>query len=168
MAVDPTSSQSFSWVAELIGNPKFSATVAISTLMLLVLPRRALQGLMADQIVARYGGAIGLVFVVATVAFLVEMVTSEHVRGWRQRRERAKRLRQLTEEEKAVLRRYIYGGTRTQYFDVSSGIAMGLVREGILFCPVQVGHAEKFAFNITPWTWDYLDKHRHLLDPAAR
>ena len=44
-----------------------------------------------------------------------------------------KRLDKLTPYEKRVFRGYVYGKTRTQYFDVTDAAVFGLVKEGLLF-----------------------------------
>jgi hypothetical protein len=84
---------------------------------------------------------------------------------YREDRQIRQRLHKLTPYEKAVLRGYIVGQTRTQYFGVTDGIVAGLVAEGILFRPGAMGSPDRFPFNIYPWVWDYLNEHPELLRP---
>jgi hypothetical protein len=88
-----------------------------------------------------------------------ERVTREH---------RHQRLRQLTEDEKAILRGYIEGQRRTQILSMSDGTVGQFVVEKILFRASKLGSvADYFPYNIQPWAWEYLNKHPELLEPAS-
>ncbi len=87
---------------------------------------------------------------------------------WKQYRE-LKRwkngLHNLTSGEREILSKYIQEGTQTNYFDLCDGIVQGLTVKTILIrsSNVSVG-GNIFAYNIHPWTWEYLNKNPHLLD----
>lgn len=78
-----------------------------------------------------------------------------------------KRLHRLTIEEKQILGRYIKGQTRSVYLNFNSGVVNGLVNETIIYRASNASNPEygyaAFAYNIQPWAWDYLNKHRDLL-----
>jgi hypothetical protein len=76
-------------------------------------------------------------------------------------------LPQLTEDEKAILRGYIEGQTRTQYLAMSNGTVGQFVVEKILFRASSLGSvADYFPYNIQPWAWDYLNNHPEVLEPT--
>ncbi len=75
-----------------------------------------------------------------------------------------KQLNLLTVEEKQILRGYIEGQTRTMHLHIQSGIVNGLVAEKIIYRASSIGATGfAFAYNIQPWAWKYLNKHRDLL-----
>jgi hypothetical protein len=80
-----------------------------------------------------------------------------------------KRLHRLTIEEKQILRGYVEGQTRSMNLNVSSGIVNGLVGESIIYRASNLSNPMAgfmaFSYNIQPWAWDYLNKHRDLLRP---
>jgi hypothetical protein len=86
-------------------------------------------------------------------------------RVWSKRIKSAKkRLHNLTYAEREILRRYIGGNTRTQYFQLENGVASGLALEHIIFRSSNVGNLDDgWAFNIQPWAWKYLNERRDLL-----
>ncbi len=79
-----------------------------------------------------------------------------------------KRLHRLTREEKQILGHYIEGQTRSVDLAINDGVVNGLVSESIIYRSASVsspgGGFVAFAHNIQPWAWDYLNKHRDLLD----
>jgi ABC-type multidrug transport system fused ATPase/permease subunit len=76
-------------------------------------------------------------------------------------------LKNLSDEERSVLRRYIEGNTKTQSFNIASGVAAGLEGTGVLYRASNAGHSGSLAFdfNIQPWAWTRLKKNPKLLDP---
>jgi FixJ family two-component response regulator len=74
------------------------------------------------------------------------------------------RLHQLTADEKAILRRYITGNTRTQELDPSNVAVAGLARDRILTTVTQVrGASDHWAYTLQPWAWTYLKERPELL-----
>jgi len=81
-----------------------------------------------------------------------------------QPRELRRRLQQLTAEEKAILRRYVSGKTRTQELDPTDGAVASLARDRILFTVTQVRPvSNQWAYTIQPWVWSYLTARPELL-----
>jgi hypothetical protein len=80
-----------------------------------------------------------------------------------------KRLRNLSEREKAFFRAYFDSGSRTIHIDWDDAVAVGLedsqtvkahaVRERTTI----EGRRTPIPYTIKPWAWDYLDKHPTLL-----
>jgi Super-infection exclusion protein B len=84
----------------------------------------------------------------------------------RNRRQKQKRLHNLSLEEQAVLQKYIRNQTRTQILALEDGVVQGLVRVGILYRSSTVGYQGRqmmFAHNMDDWAWDYLNKHPNLV-----
>jgi Super-infection exclusion protein B len=74
------------------------------------------------------------------------------------------RLHQLTADEKAILRRYITGKTRTQQLDPSNVAVSALARDRVLTTVTQVRAAsEQWAYTLQPWVWTYLNERPELL-----
>jgi len=70
----------------------------------------------------------------------------------------------LTEEEKQILRFYIFQKTRTNSLRSEDGIVKGLELAGIIYATsdyesILSGH----PFNISPFVWNYLNKRPELL-----
>ena len=79
-------------------------------------------------------------------------------------------LRNLSTDEKLLLREYIEQDTKTQSFPMSHGVASGLRLQGVLFQASNLSHAGSltFPFNMQPWAWNLLKKHPELLDADNR
>jgi hypothetical protein len=86
-------------------------------------------------------------------------------------RKNRKRVHELTENEKRILRLYVDGGSRTQDFELNDGDVAGLVRANILYQATTAPYVEtwlnppvqKWAFNIHSWAWNYFKKHPDLI-----
>lgn len=74
-------------------------------------------------------------------------------------------LRDLSEDERDLLREYIHNNTKTQSFPISHGVASGLECQGVLFRASNASHpgSVSFPYNIQPWAWHRLKKHPELL-----
>lgn len=84
------------------------------------------------------------------------------------------RLQNLTPEEKAILRRFIDRDSRAQELDIGSGVTTALVKANIISAAGLSGTSIHYfeytpegmmgPYNIQPWSWDYLQKNKSLLD----
>jgi hypothetical protein len=103
------------------------------------------------------------VWIVAAIAGFIQ----EKLQSYFFLRTMKKRLSVLTTQEKNVLRRYIEGETRSQYLDIGSPLVQGLAAEGIIYRATSMSSPMHgfgaFGFNIQPWAWEHLNKHRDLL-----
>lgn len=121
------------------------------------------------ELSAKYRPYIGGIFLLTAALVLSHWMISLYQwlakrRLWSRRIKAAKKtLHNLTGEEKEILRAYIGGNTRTQYLQLESGVASGLELEYIIFRSSNIGNLDGWAYNIQPWAWDYLNKHRELL-----
>ncbi len=75
------------------------------------------------------------------------------------------RLHNLTHDEKVILRRYIENRSRTARFPPGNGLVRELEALQILQQASAVGDmVNGFPYNILPCAWDYLNKHKDLLE----
>jgi hypothetical protein len=76
-----------------------------------------------------------------------------------------KHLHQLSPDEKALLKQFIDGNTKTKRLDLTHSTAMGLASRGILYRPVpQVTAYGLVTYALQHWAWEYLKKNSNLLD----
>ena len=78
---------------------------------------------------------------------------------------REKRLKQLTNGEKIILSTYINKKSKTQVLDYRDGNVCELETFRIIrqASNISQGHT-MFYYNIQPWAWEYLNKHKELLN----
>lgn len=151
-------------------SPKYLFPIVLVTGFLLFAGPGVLEIFGLSELSAKYKPYIGGVFLLSAALVLSHWAISLYKRGEEKRRwakrikTSTKRLHNLTVEERDVLRGYIGGNTRTQYFHLESGVVSGLELEHILFKSSNVGSLDSgWAYNIQPWAWEYLTKHRELL-----
>lgn len=149
--------------------PRYLVALGIASGLLLFLPDRFLLSLGLSELSASFRPWIGGVFLLSTVLLLTHFLSkigtpvqekieeALAVRGW------AKRLKELTPEEKAHLQQYIQGNTQTRYYDLSDGVVKGLVAKKILYRATSLGQGEAFAYNMQPWAWRRLKKRPDIL-----
>jgi hypothetical protein len=154
-------------------SPKYLAAIGIFAGGLLFTPQSFTETLGLLTIIGKYRPWIGLVFFL-TIALLAAHAFDpivKYIKGsWNGRKVRKlmeERLHNLTPDEKAIMRGYILQDSRTQYLRPDDGVVSGLQSAKVIYQASQVGGAGfsfRFAFNIQPWAWDYLNKHRELIE----
>ena len=83
------------------------------------------------------------------------------------RNRKIKKLKELTTEEKEILRSYLEENTRCVHFDIRNGVVNELVRFGILYRSSNLSDpytACDFAFNIDPFVFNFLKENRSLIE----
>jgi len=78
-----------------------------------------------------------------------------------------KEVKNLTDEEKAILNYFIKGKTRSASLSITDGVVLGLETRKIIVRVGNVGTCAmsmSFPFNIQPWAWGFLNKNPHLLE----
>ena len=137
----------------------FAATVILALLLLWgdVLDWLGLKG---------HRAIVSAVFLVSVSVLFAQSLAIGYgyVGRWKPRCSCRKRLKQLTRDEKAILKRYIEGQTRTQDLDFTNGVVIGLENAGCIarVCGVTYKY-ELTAFNISDFAWKYLNKHPEAL-----
>ncbi len=75
-----------------------------------------------------------------------------------------KRLKQLTQAEKEILRGYIQNDTMTQTFDCTNGAVLALEYEHIIYRASALSQEfTDFPYNIQPWARKYLRRNQNLI-----
>ena len=151
-------------------DPKYLLPVAVATSILLFSPKALLSNIGLDGFVATYRSWVGLSWLLS-IALLSSHVLSplgKFLKHWVSEKiwiwHGKKRLKELTNSEKEILRRFIAGETRSQYLDFQNGDVNLLERERIIFMASSTGNLIRgMAYNIQPWAWEYLRKNRDLL-----
>jgi len=154
-------------------SPKYLVPIFLASGFLLFGPMQYTATLGLDGFVASYRSWVGLIFLLSSVLLLSHLLIS--IGSWVKRKlneqksliTATNRLRNLTSDEKIVLRGYIFPQTKTQVLDLTDGIVNGLVHAEIIYQAAAVGSLrEGFAYNIQSWAWDFLNKNKHLLDDS--
>jgi len=155
-------------------SPRYLLPIWIFTGFVVFAPKELLSIFGLTDIVSSYRPYFGLAFLLSGALLVSSACIAFYEWLKRKHRERVtrtfrhQRLRQLTEDEKAILRGYIEGQTRTQVLSMSDGTVGQFVVEKILFRASSLGSvADYFPYNIQPWAWEYLNEHPELLEPAS-
>ena len=154
-------------------SPKYLAAIALFVAVLLFAPRSFTDTLSLSQIIDTYRPWIGLAFVLTLSILAIHSFVPfvNCLKGRRQKfiilKDLRDRLHSLNPDEKAILRRFIFQNSRTQYLRPDDGVVSGLQTATIIYMASQigkVGYRFKFAFNIQEWAWEYLHKHGELIE----
>lgn len=144
------------------------------TSLLLFLPNAWLSKIMILDIRNSYGVYIGTTFVFS-VSFLVATALNklwaiwfgpmlkESINIWYYKRD----AKNLTKDEKEVLRRFIENGTRSTSLSIQDATVLGLQQRNIIIRVGSIGISGGgfyFPFNIQPWAWKFFNNNKELLD----
>jgi hypothetical protein len=147
-------------------SPKYLLPIFLASAVLLFANGEFLEHTGLQEIRTQYRPWVGGIFLVSTLLlashFINELLPRARKRyGKFTRLKHAKRrLHDLTPEERDILRGYIIGNTRTQYYrSLDDGVVDGLEAERIIYRTSING----WAYNIQPWAWKYLNEHPELL-----
>ena len=161
----------FKFMLELLKlSPRYFAAGALASGVLLFAPDRILTRLGLLNFANNNRNVVGFVFLgcaaiagVSVFAWVVHFILAFALDLHTQKR-CIKRLKGLTEEEKKILRFYIWGQTKSNTLRFDDGVVQGLVAEGVLYRATDMGNVvEGFDYNIGDVAWKYLNKHPALL-----
>ena len=145
--------------------------IALFCGILLFGPKEFLQRIGAFEVAEDHRSWIGVIFLASFSLLLVCIGVYAVQKGKRwlfriqSRRIVKERLHSLTEDEKQILRYYIYEKTKTNVLQIGDGIVNGLESSRIIFRSTNAGSLiGGFSYNITDFAWDYLNKNQRLLD----
>lgn len=148
-----------------------STILLLSSSVLLFASEELLSKIGLSAFVENYRSIIGFLWVVSLCAVLIPIIVAclKYFRNWFIKQRRLSNLQSslnmLSSAEKKVLRKYIKGNTKTQYFDMSDGVVGGLVSSEILYRSSNLSNQlGDFAYNVQPWAWNYLKKHYEILE----
>jgi hypothetical protein len=150
--------------------PRFLVAAGLASGFLLFASDQFLKRIGLTEFVQKYRFALGLTLVISTALICVYVALSllgSIRKSWRQRRFHKRiitRLHNLTEDEKQILRYYIFNNTRANMLRIENGVVQGLAGDGIIYQSASMGSIlEGFAHNIGDLAWDYLHLHPELL-----
>ncbi len=150
--------------------PSLYFAVALASGLLLFSPAGLSKVLALDPILQSYGPWVGAAFLLS-VALLVAhglawLFTSRSspLRMWWHFRRRRGSLKDLSPEEKEILRLYLTGDTVSHSFEIHDGVVSSLVQKRILWRASEIASSyTTFPFNIQPWARKYLRKRPDVL-----
>jgi len=151
-------------------SPKYLLVISIISGFLIFGEINLIYKLALLSFVETYRLWIGIVFLISSGFWLVDLIQliinkiKNKYKILRNNKIREERLKQLTTEEKVILGKYINSKTRTQKLVFSSGIVNELERYKIIYRSSDSVYAGEVSYNIQPWAWDYLNKHKELLN----
>ena len=123
-----------------------------------------------DLFMADYRKYIGVAFIGVNVLLFshVFSYSYEHVRKKINNRRYLKkckeRLHSLTPQEKSILSGYVFNNTRSQDFECTDGVVLGLEEAKIIYRASDLSSFfTDFPYIIRSWAWDYLKENPDLL-----
>lgn len=150
--------------------PRFLVALGLAAGMLLFANDQLLKRLGLTELVQKYRFALGLTLVIsaALLGVYIVLFVLGSIKGWWRKRQFhsavIKRLHNLTEDEKQILRYYLANDTRANTLRFDDGVVQGLVQDGIIYQSASMGNIlEGFAHNISDFVWDYLRVYPNLL-----
>lgn len=154
--------------------PRYFFGLSLAAALLLFSPDSLLERLGVTELLARYRGWIGMLFVASTAIWFAHGLAplGNRVLLWAKERRamrlRASALKNLSPQEGAILRRFIDGNTKTITLDVSSGAHAALESRQVIYRASSLSRQYyDFDYNIQPWAWEYLRKHPEALEGAT-
>ncbi len=133
-----------------------------------VLPHEIFLVLHVEALWAIYSPILGFLAYATAVVTVCGFVCSVII-CLRDRHKRAKLMQKLTSAEKEHLAHYLREQSQTWTFDLYDGVVAGLVKKGILYKPdTKANKAGEQDYNMEPWAYEFLKKHRDLIEPEAR
>ena len=155
--------------------PRHLFGLVLAAGILLFSPAALLERLGMTELLMHYRGWIGVVFVASAAVWLAHGLApaARSVVAWlqevRQMRTRRATLKHLSPQERAILRRFMDGDTKTITLNISSGVHAGLESRQVIYRASSLSRSfYDFDYNIQPWAWDYLREHPEVLEgPTA-
>lgn len=151
--------------------PKYLFVISVASGILLFANNKFINILGIGNLLNDYRKYLGIVFLISSIftineilCFIIKKINKKYSR-FISKKLSIKRLHNLTDEEKKILREYIYNQTRTCNFPVDNGLVTELEQYTIIYRSSNIGNLRYgVAYNIQPWAWTYLNKHNDLLE----
>ena len=154
---------------------RYVVAVALAASAVLFLPTTFIETIGLKDFRQQSQPYLGGVFLLCSCILIVQAGmalwkwSKEHYSQHRSLRSAQAKMRVLTPEEKELLREYLQAKTKSRYLPMASGVVAGLIHADIIYRAANIGRAGsgdfKFAHNIQPWAWEYLNKHPEILAP---
>jgi hypothetical protein len=143
--------------------PRFIVALGIAAGLLLFATDAFLKRIGLSESIQKYRFVLGLTLVISAallVVYILLFVLGIIKRWWRKRNWEVrviKRLQNLTEDEKQILRYFLAHNTRATMLRFDDGVVHGLAHAHIIYQSGSVGNVfEGFPYNITDLAWDYI------------
>lgn len=151
--------------------PRYLFALSLGTGLLLFGPMSILERLGLLKFLAEYRPRLGTVFIAATTIWVSHGLAQVGNVGlaWLKEKNairiRRSELKDLSPQERAILRQFIDGNTKTIALDIRSGVHAALESRHVIYRAATVSrHDMYFDYNIQPWAWDYLRRHPEVLE----
>jgi Super-infection exclusion protein B len=148
-------------------NPAIAWIVLICSSIFLTSPDNVLKRLGVDSIRREFLGWFGCAFIfsISAVLYHIAYILYRKVAKYLQYLSDVESRYRLAPPEKAILKRYIDGRSKTQSLQFSNPNVQSLIAENVLFFTAFIGQLDDVTtIHISSWAWDHLNKHRNLLD----
>jgi hypothetical protein len=137
-------------------------------------PEKFNKGLGLDLFVNEYRIGVGVAFLFFLATGLMPVVPwlfnfiKKTYESFLLKKHIRQKLRELTPEEKSILRQYVDGDTKAQDLNIQNGVVGRLIKVGILELGFTVSYGGRmgsytFPVNIRDWAWNQLKEHPELL-----
>lgn len=150
--------------------PRYLIAVALISGVLLFLSESWLERIGLDVFAKVNRQWLGLTFLISITLWGVAVISD--CWGWfsnklfqrKYEQHIIRKLHELTEDEKQILRYYVAKNTRANMLKVDDGVVQGLVADHIIYRSASMGNIlEGFAHNITDFVWDYIHANLDVL-----
>ena len=141
--------------------PKVFFALALVGIVIIFSPDSFVERLGLTEFRLQYKSYIGIATLTSTALLLAHLGSYGY--SWiRQRFVFWRTMRDLTLEEKRVLKKYILNDEPTQSFAIGDGVANGLAHKKILYRASNVGtDGQYFDFNLQTWARRYLKRRKN-------
>lgn len=156
-------------ILEFLNKMSFKVAMGVAlvvTSILLIIPSAALQKLYLTGVMNKIGPIVGLLFLLALVINLYNLITCRVIKLFRVRRRQIQYLTRMSPSEKTILHEYMVNNTKNRPFSLQRGDVQLLIKNGFLEQNTNVGHASPYgpSFDITmqDWLWKYLQSNKDV------
>ena len=154
--------------------PRYLFAISLGTGLLLFGPMSILERLGLFKFLAEYRAWLGTIFIAATTIWVSHGLAQVGNVGlaWLKEKNAIRicrsELKDLSPQERAILRQFINGNTKTVTLNISSGVHAALeLRQVIYRASTVSANYTYFDYNIQPWAWDYLRSHPKVLEDST-
>jgi len=149
---------------------KYPLPISLVTGFVLFANEQTLESLGLLELVSLYKSYLSIIFLLSSALLLTNWMIlffqflQKRYKLLRSKKSEEKYLHSLTQKEKIILLLFIHFKTKDQNLPLTDGTVSGLEGRRVIIRASSIGNPENWAYIIQPWAWDYLNKHRELID----
>ena len=149
---------------------KYPLPISLVTGFVLFANEQTLESLGLLELVSLYKSYLSIIFLLSSALLLTNWMIlffqflQKRYKLLRSKKSEEKYLHSLTQKEKIILLLFIHFKTKDQNLPITDGTVSGLEGRRVIIRAPSIGNPENWAYIIQPWAWDYLNKHRELID----